>query len=54
MSVKRANLKHLLPGQDNVQHVISAIKSARFNVIMINIVSECLRNGTLMDAVGWQ
>lgn len=54
MSIKRANLEHLLHGQDTVQHVINAIKSASFNVIMINIVSEYLRNGTLTDTVDWQ
>lgn len=54
MSIKRANLEHLLHGQDNVQHVINAIKSASFDVIMINIVSEYLRNGTLTDTVDWQ
>lgn len=54
MSIKRANLKHLLHGQDNFQHVVNAIKSVSFNVIMINIVSEYLRNSTLMDTVDWK
>lgn len=41
--------EYLSHGQDNVQHVVNSIKSARFSAIMMNIISEYLRNDTLID-----